>query len=209
VRQYGVSLFASAGVAGVVFGLAAQPVLSNLIAGVQLAVTQPIRLEDAVTVQNQYGWIEEITATYVVMRLEDQRRMIVPLNYFIQQPFYNWTRQATPTIGNIALYLDYAAPVDLIRKKATELVADTKQDNARVTSVQVTNASAEAIEIHILVNSDSAATTGNVSVDLREKLIAYLQREHPEALPRRRNEIIDAAERKAGEPQGAASARIG
>jgi small-conductance mechanosensitive channel len=209
VRQYGVSLFASAGVAGVVFGLAAQPVLSNLIAGVQLAVTQPIRLEDAVTVQNQYGWIEEITATYVVMRLEDQRRMIVPLNYFIQQPFYNWTRQATPTIGNIALYLDYAAPVDLIRKKATELVADTKQDNARVTSVQVTNASAEAIEIHILVNSDSAATTGNVSVDLREKLIAYLQREHPEALPRRRNEIIDAAERKAGEPQGAASARTG
>ena len=93
VRQYGVSLFASAGIAGVVFGLAAQPVLSNLIAGVQLAITQPIRLEDAVTVQNQYGWIEEITATYVVIRLEDQRRMIVPLNFFIQQPFYNWTRQ--------------------------------------------------------------------------------------------------------------------
>jgi small-conductance mechanosensitive channel len=208
VRQYGVSLFASAGVAGVVFGLAAQPVLSNLIAGVQLAVTQPIRLEDAVTVQNQYGWIEEITATYVVMRLEDQRRLIVPLNYFIQQPFYNWTRQATPTIGNIALYLDYAAPVDLIRQKATELVAETKQDNARVTSVQVTNMSAEAIEIHILLNSDSAATTGHVSVDLREKLIAYLQREHPEALPRRRNEIIDAAERKAGEPPAAPSARI-
>ena len=94
VRQFGVSLFASAGVAGVVFGLAAQPVLSNLIAGVQLAVTQPIRLEDAVTVQNEYGWIEEINATYVVIRLWDLRRLIVPLNYFIQQPFYNWTRQA-------------------------------------------------------------------------------------------------------------------
>ncbi len=200
VRQYGVSLFASAGVAGVVFGLAAQPVLSNLIAGVQLAVTQPIRLEDAVTVQNQYGWVEEITATYVVIRLEDQRRLIVPLNFFIQQPFYNWTRQAAPTIGNIALYLDYAAPVDLIRKKATELVAETKQDNAKVTSVQVTNVSAEAIEIHILVNSDSAATTGDVSADLREKLIAYLQQEHPEALPRRRNEIVDASARKANEP---------
>jgi len=169
VRQYGVSLFASAGVAGVVFGLAAQPVLSNLIAGVQLAITQPIRLEDAVTVQNQYGWIEEITATYVVIRLEDQRRMIVPLNFFIQQPFYNWTRQAVPTIGNIVLYLDYAAPVDVIRKKAIELVAEAKQDNAKVTSVQVTNASAEAIEVHILVDSDSSATTGNISVDLREK----------------------------------------
>jgi small-conductance mechanosensitive channel len=92
VRQYGVSLFASAGAAGVIFGLAAQPVLSNLIAGIQIAVTQPIRLEDAVTVQNEYGWIEEINATYVVIRLWDLRRLIVPLNYFIQQPFYNWTR---------------------------------------------------------------------------------------------------------------------
>ncbi len=208
VRQYGVSLFASAGVAGFVFGLAAQPVLSNLIAGVQIAVTQPIRLEDAVTVQNEYGWIEEINATYVVIRLQDQRRLIVPLNFFIQQPFYNWTRQAAPTIGNVVLYLDYAAPVDLIRKKATELVSEMKQDNAKVTSVQVTNMSAEAIEVHILVNSDSAATTGNVSADLREKLIAFLQREYPEALPRRRNEIIDVAERKAAEPPPAPSARI-
>jgi small-conductance mechanosensitive channel len=199
VRQYGVSLFASAGVAGVVFGLAAQPVLSNLIAGVQLAVTQPIRLEDAVTVQNQYGWIEEIKATYVVIRLEDQRRMIVPLNFFIQQPFYNWTRQATPTIGNIALFLDYAAPVDVIRKKAAEIVAESKRDNPKVTSVQVTNANAEAIEVHILIDSDSAATTGTVSADLREKLIAFLQHEHPEALPRRRNEIIDPSARKPDE----------
>src|SRR5579863_4692103 len=196
VRQYGVSLFASAGVAGVVFGLAAQPVLSNLIAGVQLAVTQPIRLEDAVTVQNEYGWIEEINATYVVIRLWDLRRLIVPLNYFIQQPFYNWTRQAATTIGSVVLYLDYTAPVDLIRKKATELVAQAKQDNAKVTSVQVTNASAEAIELRVLVSSDSAATTGNVCADLREKLIAFLQQEHPLALPRRRNEIVEPPARK-------------
>ena len=196
VRQYGVSLFASAGVAGVVFGLAAQPVLSNLIAGIQLAVTQPIRLEDAVTVQNEYGWIEEINATYVVIRLWDLRRLIVPLNYFIQQPFYNWTRQAATTIGSVVLYLDYTAPVDLIRKKATELVAQAKQDNAKVTSVQVTNASAEAIELRVLVSSDSAATTGNVCADLREKLIAFLQQEHPLALPRRRNEIVEPPARK-------------
>ena len=122
VRQYGVSLFASAGVAGVVFGLAAQPVLSNLIAGVQLAVTQPIRLEDAVTVQNEYGWIEEITATYVVIRLWDLRRLIVPLNYFIQQPFYNWTRQAAANIGSVLLYLDYTAPDrDRSAQKASEI----------------------------------------------------------------------------------------
>lgn len=199
VRQYGVSLFASAGVAGVVFGLAAQPVLANLFAGVQLAVTQPIRLEDAVTVQNEYGWIEEIRATYVVIRLPDQRRLIVPLNYFIQQPFYNWTRRAAPTIGNVGLFLDYAAPVEVIRKKATELVAASKQGNAKVTSVQVTNTSAQAIELHIMLDSDTAATTADVCADLREKLIAFLQQEHPEALPRRRNEIVEPRTRKAGE----------
>jgi small-conductance mechanosensitive channel len=201
VRQYGVSLFASAGVAGVVFGLAAQPVLSNLIAGVQLALTQPIRLEDAVTVQNEYGWIEEINATYVVIRLWDLRRLILPLNFFIQQPFYNWTRQAAKTIGSVVLYLDYAAPVDVIRKKATELVEQTKQDNATVVNVQVTNTSRDAIELRVLVNSDSTNTTSNVCADLREKLIAFLHQEHPEALPRRRNEIVgDEAQQKAEPP---------
>jgi small-conductance mechanosensitive channel len=207
VRQYGVSLFASAGVAGVVFGLAAQPVLSNLIAGVQIAVTQPIRLEDAVTVQNEYGWIEEINATYVVIRLLDQRRLIVPLNQFIQQPFYNWTRHAAPTIGNIALFLDYAAPVDLIRRKAAELVG-TMEGNAKVTSVQVTNVTAAAIELHIWIDSDSAAATANVSAGLREKLIAFLEREHPEALPRQRNEIVETTMRKPDAPNSAPAARI-
>src|SRR5277367_6035114 len=123
VRQFGVSLFASAGIAGIIAGLAARPVLSNLFAGVQLAVTQPIRLEDAVTVENEYGWVEEITSTYVVIRLWDLRRLIVPLSYFIEKPFYNWTRQAAANIGSVLLYLDYAAPIDLIRQKVTELTA--------------------------------------------------------------------------------------
>jgi small-conductance mechanosensitive channel len=191
VRQYGVSLFASAGVAGIIAGLAARPVLSNLFAGVQLAVTQPIRLEDAVTVENEYGWIEEITSTYVVIRLWDLRRLIVPLSYFIEKPFYNWTRQAATPIGSVLLYLDYAAPVDLIRKKAAELVAQAKQANqanASVASVQVTNSSPESIEVRVLVNSDSAAVTSNLCAELREKLIDFLQREHPYALPRRRYE---------------------
>jgi small-conductance mechanosensitive channel len=209
VRQYGVSLFASAGVAGVVFGLAAQPVLSNLIAGIQLAVTQPIRLEDAVTVQNEYGWIEEITATYVVIRLWDLRRLIVPLTYFIQQPFYNWTRQSATTMGSVLLYLDYAAPVEVIRKKALELVAEVKHENVKVTSVQVTNTTAQAIEVRVLVNSDSPATTSNVCAALREQLIAYLQREHPEALPRSRSESVEARLHKVAErppePTGPAS----
>ena len=189
VRQYGISLFASAGIAGVIFGLAAQPVLSNLIAGIQLALTQPIRLEDAVTVQNEYGWIEEITATYVVIRLWDLRRLIVPLNYFIQQPFYNWTRQAAANIGSVLLYLDYSAPIERIRAKAVELVSQTKQPGGKLVNVQVTNASAEAIELRVLVTAASVGDTSNLCAELREKLIVFLQSECPQALPRRRHEV--------------------
>ena len=111
VRQYGVSLFASAGVAGIIAGLAARPVLSNLMAGVQLAMTQPIRLCDAVIVENEYGTVEDITSTYVVVKLWDLRRMIVPLTYFIEKPFQNWTRETSALIGNVMLYVDYRAPV--------------------------------------------------------------------------------------------------
>jgi small-conductance mechanosensitive channel len=195
VRQFGVSLFASAGVAGVVFGLAAQPVLSNLIAGVQLAVTQPIRLEDAVTVQNEYGFIEEINATYVVIRLWDLRRLIVPLNFFIQQPFYNWTRQASANIGTVALFLDYSAPIDAIRSKTAELVAQSKIDG-KVVNVQVANATAQAIEVRALLTATNIAATGDLCAEIREKLIGFLQREYPLALPRQRSETIEEFNRK-------------
>lgn len=191
VRQYGISVFASAGIAGVVFGLAAQPVLSNLIAEIQLAMTQPIRLEDAVTVQNEYGWIEEITATYVVIRPWDQRRLIVPLNYFIQQPFYNWTRHAGANIGSVLLYLDYTAPIDRLRAIAGELVGQSKQPGAKLVNVQVTNTSAEAIELRVLVTAATVDGTSNLCAELREKLIGFLQREHPEALARRRQQIAE------------------
>jgi small-conductance mechanosensitive channel len=193
VRQYGVSLFASAGVAGIVAGLAARPVLSNLFAGVQLAVTQPIRIEDAVTVENEYGWVEEITSTYVVVRLWDLRRLIVPLTYFIEKPFYNWTRHAANTIGSVLLYLDFGAPVDSIRQKAAELVAASKLASGKLNSVQVTNMRPDCIEVRILVSADSAANTANLCAELREALIAFLLREHPGALPRQRSEAIAAA----------------
>src|SRR5579862_1727055 len=199
VRQYGVSLFASAGVAGIVAGLAARPVLSNLFAGVQLAMTQPIRIEDAVTVENEYGWIEEITSTYVVVRLWDLRRLIVPLTYFIEKPFYNWTRHAADTIGSILLYLDYSAPIDRIREKAAELVAQSKLASGKVANVQVTNARPDSIEVRVLVSADSAANASNLCAELREKLIAFLLQEHPEALPRQRSEAITPT-RKEGPP---------
>ncbi len=198
VRQYGVSLFASAGVAGLVFGLAAQPVLSNLIAGVQLGMTQPIRLEDAVTIENEYGWIEEINSTYVVVRLWDMRRLIVPLNYFSQKPFYNWTRHSATTVGTVVLYLDYSAPVEVVRQKAIEFVAGSRFGDAKVTSVQVTNATPQAIEVRILVVAASSGITSNVCADVRERLIAFLQQDHPEALPRQRSETVSGLHSKTG-----------
>ena len=117
VRQYGVSLFASAGVAGLVAGLAARPMLSNLIAGIQIAMTQPIRLDDEVVVENEWGRVEEITSTYVVVRLWDLRRLIVPLTYFIEKPFQNWTRESTSLIGSVLFYVDYTAPIERMRAK--------------------------------------------------------------------------------------------
>jgi small-conductance mechanosensitive channel len=174
-------------------------VLSNLFAGVQLAVTQPIRIEDAVTVENEYGWIEEITSTYVVIRLWDLRRLIVPLTYFIEKPFYNWTRHAANYIGSVLLYLDYGTPVDRIRQKATELVAQSKLANGKVTSVQVTNTRPDSIEVRTLISADTAANASNLCAELREALIAFLQQEHPEALPRQRSEVV-AAPRKDSPP---------
>ena len=206
VRQYGVSLFASAGVASVIFGLAAQPVLSNLIAGVQIAVTQPIRLEDAVTVQNEYGWIEEINATYVVIRLWDLRRLILPLNFFIQQPFYNWTREAATTIGSALIYLDYAAPVERIRQKAIDLVGQSGRANTQVANVQITNLRPDCVELRVLIRSDSPGKASDASAELREKLVGFLQREHPEALPRQRSQTIAAVSLNNVAPAAAAAA---
>lgn len=130
VRQYGLSLFASAGIAGIIAGLAARPVLSNLMAGVQLAMTQPIRLYDGVTVENEYGTVEEITSTYVVVKLWDLRRLIVPLTYFIEKPFQNWTR---------VLYVDYAAPVDVIRAKFSEILKQSDKWDGRIAALRVTD----------------------------------------------------------------------
>ena len=131
VRQYGYSLFASAGVAGLVVGLAARPVLSNLFAGVQLAMTQPIRIDDVVIVEGEWGTIEEITSTYVVVRIWDLRRLIVPLTYFIEKPFQNWTRESAALIGVVYFYLDYRAPIGAIRDKLNEIVKTSRTGTAR------------------------------------------------------------------------------
>jgi len=186
VRQYGLSLFASAGVAGIVAGLAARPVLSNLMAGVQLAMTQPIRLYDAVFVENEYGTVEEITSTYVVVKLWDLRRMIVPLTYFIEKPFQNWTREMTALVGSVMIYVDYAAPVGIIREKLNEILKQSDKWDGKTAALQVTDFKEGTMELRCLMSARAAAQTFNLRCEVREKLIAFLQKNHPEALPHSR-----------------------
>ena len=200
VRQYGVSLFASAGVAGIVAGLAARPVLTNLLAGVQLAMTQPIRIKDAVVVEKEWGTIEEITATYVVVRLWDWRSMIVPLSYFIEKPFQNWTRESSALIGSAIIHVDYRAPVGIIRDKLKEIVKASKNWDGNVVNLQVTDAKENTIELRCLMSARSAGQAFDLRCEVREQLIDFLQKHHPEALPRQRSEVAvtdDASDKTA------------
>lgn len=186
VRQYGVSLFASAGVAGIVAGLAARPVLSNLMAGVQLAMTQPIRLYDAVVVENEFGTIEEITSTFVVVKLWDLRRMIVPLTYFIEKPFQNWTREGSALIGSAVIYVDYRAPVGVIREKFNEILRQSDKWDGKIAALQVTDFKEGSMELRCLMSARSGGLSFDLRCEVREKLIDFLQKEYPEALPHSR-----------------------
>jgi small-conductance mechanosensitive channel len=186
VRQYGISLFASAGAASLVVGLAARPLLTNLIAGVQIAITQPIRLEDAVIVEGEWGWIEEITSTYVVVRLWDWRRMVLPISYFLEKPFQNWTRESAALIGSVYLYVDYTVPVQAVRDKLAEIAAESALCDGRVVNLQVSDARANVIELRALVSARNAPQCWDLRCEVREKLIAFLQADYPGALPQTR-----------------------
>src|SRR5690242_12666190 len=190
VRQYGVSLFASAGVAGVVIGLGARPLLSNLFAGVQLAMTQPIRIDDAVIVENEFGHIEEINSTYVVVRLWDLRRLIVPLSYFIEKPFQNWTRQNSALIGKVMIYVDFTAPVGQIRKEVERIARTSKNWDGDVLNVQVTDAREQTMQVRVIMSARSSGQAFDLGCEIREHLIDFLCREHPDALPHRRDDVI-------------------
>lgn len=188
VQQYGVSLLASAGIAGIVLGLALQPVLRNLFAGIQLAITQPIRIDDALIVEGEWGNVEEITSTYVVVKLWDWRRMILPLSYFIEKPFQNWTREGAALIGTVMIYLDYSVPVDVVRRKVEEIAAASKLWDRQVVAVQVTDFRENVMEVRILVSANNAPKTFDLRCEVREKLIDFIQREYPHGLPKVRAE---------------------
>jgi len=203
VRQYGVSLFASAGAAGIVVGLAARPVLSNLLAGIQIALTQPIRVEDSVVIDGEWGWVEDITSTYIVIRIWDWRRLVVPLSRFLEQSFENWTRESASLIGSVHLHVDYATPIDAVRRRLDAIVRDNRLWDGSVVNLQVVEATAETIQLRALVSARNASDAWDLRCLVREQLIAYLQTEMPHTLPRRRLEI-EAGGRPVG-PEKASS----
>jgi small-conductance mechanosensitive channel len=193
-RQLGASLLASAGVLGIVGGLAARPVFSNLISGLQLALAQPLRIDDVLIVKGEFGRVEEITGTYVVMKLWDERRMIVPLQWFIENPFENWTRTGSQILGTVFLWVDYATPIEPIRAEARRLVETMPEWDQRVFAVQVTEATDKAIQVRVLVSSQNAGKNFDLRCKLREGLVAFLARDYPASLPvvRNRTENFEA-----------------
>jgi hypothetical protein len=183
VRQFGASLLASAGLAGLALGIAAKPVLSNLIAGLQIAMAQPIRLDDVVIVKGEWGRIEEITGTYVVVRIWDERRLIVPLNYFIENPFENWTRRTAELIGTVFLWVDYRLPMAPARTELERLCREAPEWDGRVCVLQVVDANEHAMQLRALVSAPDSSRAWDLRCRIREGLIAFVQREYPDYLP--------------------------
>ncbi len=193
IRKIGISLFASAGVAGIILGFAAQKMIGTVLAGFQIAITQPIRLEDVVIVEGEWGWIEEITLTYVVVRIWDKRRLIVPTTYFIEKPFQNWTRVSAEILGTVFIYTDYAVPFEEIRSELTRILKSDKNWDGRVNVLQVTNATEKTVEIRALMSAVDSPTAWDLRVNVREKLIQFLQKNYPMSLPRIRLTIENDA----------------
>lgn len=189
IRNVGASLFASAGIAGLIAGLAARPALSNLIAGLQIALTEPIRLEDTVTVEGEFGFVEEIGTTYVVVRTWDQRRLIVPLSHFIERPFQNWTRSVTDLLGTVFLHTDYTVPVEEVRQELRRLLEASDLWDGKTWALQVTNLTDRSVEVRALMSAANAGNLWNLRCHVREKLIEFLQSRYPQCLPRLRAEV--------------------
>ncbi|MCE2574658.1 mechanosensitive ion channel family protein [Komagataeibacter sp. FNDCR2] len=186
VRQYGLSLFASAGAASLVVGLAARPLLTNLFAGVQIAMTQPIRMEDLIIINGDWAWVEEITSTYVVLRVWDWRRHIVPISYFLENPFQNWTHNSAALIGVVFIHVDFQAPMDRIRERLREIVHSAPLWDGKEFAVQVADCNAHVMTIRVIASARSAMQSWDLRCEIREQIIAFLRDECPEALPRDR-----------------------
>jgi len=186
VRQVGVSLLASAGIIGIVLGFAAQRSIATVFAGIQIALTQPIRLDDVVIVEGEWGRIEEITLTYVIVRIWDKRRLVLPITYFIEKPFQNWTHTSAEILGTVFIYADYTIPFDALRKELKRLLEANKNWDKKVCSIQITNATENTVEIRALMSAEDASKAWDLRCYIREKLIEFIQNNYPQHLPRTR-----------------------
>ena len=200
VRQLGTAMLASAGIVGVVVGLAAQKTIGTFIAGLQIAITQPIRIDDVVIVEGEWGRIEEISLTYVVVRIWDLRRLVVPITYFIERPFQNWTRASAEVLGTVFLYVDYTVPIEAIRAELHRILEGSEFWDRKVCGLQVTNTSERTIELRALMSAGDASLAWNLRCHVREKLVEFIQTNYPHALPRLRTEFEEPQNRFRDEP---------
>jgi small-conductance mechanosensitive channel len=191
VRKIGTTLFASAGIAGIIIGFASQKVIAAVLAGLQIAITQPIRLDDVVIIENEWGRIEEITLTYVVVNIWDKRRLIVPTTYFFDKPFQNWTRTTAELLCTVFIYVDYNVPFDAVRAELTRLLESSPLWDRKVNVLQVTDSKENNIELRALMSAKDSSTAWDLRVYIREKLIEFLQKNYPESLPKKRIHIED------------------
>ena len=189
IRQVGMSILASAGILGIIIGFAAQRSLATLIAGLQIALTQPIRLDDVVIVEGEWGVIEELTLTYVVIRVWDLRRLVVPVTHFLEKPFQNLTRLSANLLGTVFLHVDYMLPVDELRRALHDILNSSDNWDKQVWGLQVTNAGERTIELRALMSAADASTVWNLRCEVREKLLAFIRENHPDYLPRVRAEL--------------------
>jgi small-conductance mechanosensitive channel len=189
VRQIGTTILASAGIVGVVLGFASQRSISLLLAGIQVAITQPIRIDDVVIVEGEWGHVEEISLTYVVIRIWDLRRLVVPTSYFIDKPFQNWTRVSADLLGTVYLYCDYTVPVEKLRQELHSVLEASEYWDGKVWNVQVTGAGDRTLEVRAMMSASDSSQLWSLRCEVREKLIAYLQGEYPDSLARLRAEL--------------------
>ena len=189
VRQLGTTILASAGIIGIVFGLAAQRSIGTLLAGLQIAFTQPIRIDDVVIVENEWGRVEEVTLTYVVVRIWDLRRMVLPITYFIENPFQNWTRVSTDILGTVYIYVDYKVPVNVVREELNRILDSSTLWDHNVCALQVTNVTERTMELRALMSAQDSSKLWSLRCEVREKLIEFVKKNYPDGLPKVRAEL--------------------
>ncbi|WKK78013.2 mechanosensitive ion channel [Marivirga salinae] len=196
VRKYGATFLTSAGVAGIIIGLAAQKTIGNLLAGVQIAFTQPIKIGDAVFLENEWGWIEEINLTYVVVRIWDRRRLVLPITYFTEQTYQNWTRNSADILGRVFLYTDYTIPIEVLRKEFEAILASTDLWDKKDQVLQITDCTEKSMEVRLLMSAKDSPTSWDLRCLVREKMLVFIQEKYPNSLPKTRLQMNQSLEFK-------------